>query len=252
MPEQEKKKDMAENQPQRTKKEALMERVRGRNPDLDLADEEVLYGRIGDDYDDYEKRLGEYADREKRMEDMLRNDPKNAQWLADMAAGKDPWVAVVERLGVDGITELLNDPEKKAAYEEANRTYAERLAREQEIDAEYERNIEESRKMREQLDGQYGEETVDAALAVIDQMSKDYIMGKVTPEAFDMALKVVKRDADLENARSEGEIAGRNAKIEERLRNMEGGDGLPVMGGSSGAPKQKRNLNIFDYAEAAK
>ena len=243
---------MAENQPQKSKKEVLVERIRAKYPDLDLTDEEVLSGRIGDDYDDYEKRLGEYADREGKLEDMLVNDPKNAQFLADMVAGKDPWIAVVERLGVDGITDLLNDPEKKAAYEEANRTYAERVAREKEIDAEYERNIEESRKMREQLDSQYGEETVDAALSVIDQMAKDYIMGKVTPEAFDIALKVVKRDADLENARSEGEIAGRNARIEEKLRNMEGGDGLPVMGGSSAAPKQKRNMNIFDYAEAAK
>ena len=243
---------MAENQPQKSKREVLIERIGAKYPDLDLTDEEVLYGRIGDDYDDSEKRLGEYAEREQRMEDMLRNDPKNAQFLADMAAGKDPWIAVVERLGVDGITELLNDPEKKAAYEEANKAYAERVAQEKELEAEANRNAEESARFVEQMNAQYGEEVVDAALMVLDKMMKDYIMSKVTPEAFDIALKVVKRDADLENARTEGEIAGRNAKIEEKLRNMEGGDGLPVMGGSSAAPKQKRNLNIFDYAEAAK
>ena len=226
----------------------LLERIGAKYPDLDLNDEEVLYGRIGDDYDDSEKRLGEYAVREKRMEDMLLKDPKSAQFLSDMAAGKDPWIAVVERLGVDGITDLLNDPEKKAEYEEANRARAERVAREKEIYAEYERNIGESRKMREQLDGQYGEETVDAALGVIDEMAKDYIMGKVTPESFDMALKVVRREADLKNAHSEGEIAGRNAKIEERLRNMEGGDGLPVMGGSSAVPQSRKRKSVLQLA----
>lgn len=236
---------MAENETPKSKRELVLERLTAKYPDRKWDDDEALMGQVEDDYADYEKRIGDYAANEAKMEEMFRNDPKNAQFIADMAAGKDPWIAVVERLGIDGITELMNDPEKKAAYEEANKAYAERVAREKELEAEADRNAEESARFIEQMNAQHGEEVVDAVLMVLDKMMKDYIMSKVTPEAFDMALKVVRHDADIENARSEGELAGRNAKIEEKLRTQQGGDGLPAMGGSSAAPVTKKK-GFFD------
>lgn len=243
---------MAENETPKSKRELVLERLTAKYPDRTWDDDETLMGQVDDDYADYEKRIGEYRDREDKFEEMLANDPNNAQFIADMAAGRDPWIAVVERLGIDGITDLMNNPEKKAAYEEANKTYAERLAREKELEAEYDKNAAESQTLREEMNAQYGKEVVDAALVVIDQMTKDAIMGKVTREALEMALKVVRHDADMENARNEGVLAGRNAKIEERLRTQQGGDGLPAMGGTSaGAAAPKRNLDVFDYAEAA-
>lgn len=237
---------MAENQEKKTNRELFNERLKTRYPDREFADDEVLFGQIGEDYDDYERRIGEYTDREKKMEEMLQRDPRSAQFISDLANGKDPWIAVVEQIGSDGVIELINDPAKKEAMDEANRIRAERMAKEQELEAEYEKNLAESQVLREQLDEQYGEETVDAAIAVIDQMCKDAIMGKITKEAFEMALKVVNREADIENARSEGELAGRNAKIEEKLRKQTGGDGMPAMGGSSAAPAVPKKKGFFD------
>lgn len=234
---------MAENENQKTKRELFAERLKGRYPDRDFTDDEAMYGQAGEDYDAYENELSGYRERESKLEELFAKDPKNAQFLADMARGEDPWLVVIERLGTDGITELLNDPEKKAAYEEANKRYAERLAKEKEIEAEYDRNMEESQRVREELDAIHGVEAVDAALGVIDQMTKDAIMGKVTKEAVEMAMKIVNRDADLANARSEGEIAGRNAKIEERMRRQQTGDGMPQMGGATAAaPAPKLSL----------
>ena len=237
---------MAENENQKTKRELFAERLKSRYPDREFADDEAMYGQAGEDYDAYENELNGYREREGQMEELFARDPKNAQFLADMAAGKDPWIVVIERLGTDGITELLNDPEKKAAYEEANKRYAERLAKEKEIEAEYDRNMEESQRVREELDAIHGVEAVDAALGVIDQMTKDAIMGKVTKEAVEMAMKIVNRDADLANARSEGEIAGRNAKIEERMRRQQTGDGMPQMGGATAPAPAPKKRGFFD------
>lgn len=237
---------MAENENQKTKRELFAERLKGRYPDRDFADDEAMYGQAGEDYDAYENELSGYRERESKLEELFAKDPKNAQFLADMARGEDPWLVVIERLGTDGITELLNDPEKKAAYEEANKRYAERLAKEKEIEAEYDRNMEESQRVREELDAIHGVEAVDAALGVIDQMTKDAIMGKVTKEAVEMAMKIVNRDADLANARSEGEIAGRNAKIEERMRRQQTGDGMPQMGGATAAAPAPKRKGFFD------
>lgn len=237
---------MAENENQKTKRELFAERLKGRYPDREFADDEAMYGQAGEDYDAYENELSGYRERESKLEELFAKDPKNAQFLADMARGEDPWLVVIERLGTDGITELLNDPEKKAAYEEANKRYAERLAKEKEIEAESDRNMEESQRVREELDAIHGVEAVDAALGVIDQMTKDAIMGKVTKEAVEMAMKIVNRDADLANARSEGEIAGRNAKIEERMRRQQTGDGMPQMGGATAPAPAPKKRGFFD------
>ena len=244
---------MAENQEQKTKRELLNERLKTKYPERDYTDDEALFGQIGEDYDDYEKQIGDYRSREENMEKMFRDDPRSAQFITDLANGKDPWIAVIEQVGSDGIIELMNDPAKQEAYAEANRMRAERLAREKELEAEYEKNQAESMKLREEFDEKYGEELVDKAIGIIDQMWKDAVVGIVKRETLENAIKMVNREADIENARSEGEVAGRNAKIEEKMRNAKSGDGLPNMGGSnSAASKPKKNLNIFDYAEAAK
>ena len=55
------------NQADRTKKEVFLERMSAKYPDTDFADEEILYGKIGEDYDSYDSELGEY----KKHEDEL-------------------------------------------------------------------------------------------------------------------------------------------------------------------------------------
>ena len=66
-------------------------------------------------------------------------------------------------------------------------------------------------------------------------------------------MKAIKHDADVETAGYEGEVRGKNGKIEEKLRKEKAGDGLPQMGGKnggSGAPTRRRS-SIFQLAEGA-
>ena len=172
-----------------------------------------------------------------------------------MADGKDPWIAVVERLGIDGVTDLMNDPEKQAAYAEANKKYVERLAKEKTLDEEYRKNLSESMASLERLQQERGlsDETLDAAMDVVFRIANDAIVGKYSPETIDMALKVVSHDADVANARTEGRVAGRNAKIEERLRKPSTGDGQPVLAGRNNAPQKKKSgMSMFDLADDAR
>ena len=237
---------MAENNETKGKRELYIERLKAKYPEREYADDEALFGQVGEDYDAYENELNGYREREGKLTEMFDKDPRSAQFIADMARGEDPWIAVIKRIGSDGIIELINDPEKQAAYEEANKEYAERVLKEKELEAEYNKNMAESQKVREELDAIHGAEAVDAALAVIDQMTKDAIMGKVTKDAIEMAMKIVNRDADLANARSEGEVAGRNAKIEEKMRRVEGGDGMPQIGGANVTVPQPKKKGFFD------
>ena len=252
---------MAETQtpttPTKSKRDLFGERLKKKYPDRDYADDEALFGQINDDYDNYESQLSDYSDREGRLNDLFNNDPRSAQFITDMAKGKDPWIAVIERLGIDGITDLINNPEKQEEYADANKKYVERLAKEKSLEEEYDKNMTEvTLPMLERIKQERGisDDMIDAAWDYLLHVADAAIRGTFTEEDIDMALKAVNHDADVQNARTEGTVAGRNAKIDEKLRKPTTGDGTPNLAGSNNAPTRqgKRTMNIFDYADAAK
>ncbi len=257
---------MAENQtqtaPAKSKRDLFGERLKKKYPDRDYADDEALFGQINDDYDDYDNQLNQYKERESRLTGLLSKDDRIAQFIADAAKAEDdpefdPWIAVIERLGIDGVTDLINDPSKREAYAKANKKYVERLAKEKALGEEYEKNMTETTlPMLERISQERGisDDTIDAAWEYLHHIADAAIRGSFTEEDFNMALNAINHDADVANARTEGTVAGRNAKIDEKLRKPTTGDGTPNLAGSNNAPTRqgKKTLNIFDYADAAK
>lgn len=250
---------MAETQtptaPSKSKRDQFGERLKKKYPDREYADDEALFGQIDDDYADYDNQLNQYRERESRLTDLLSKDPRSAQFITDMAKGNDPWIAVIERLGIDGVTDLMNDPSKQEAYAEANKKYVERLAKEKSLEEEYQKNFAESMSLLEQIqqERQLGDETIDAAMDLIMRITNEAILGKFTAETIDMALNAVNHDADVQNARAEGTVAGRNAKIDEKLRKPTTGDGQPNLAGSNNAPTRKSSQrSMFDLADEAR
>ncbi len=246
---------MAEKETPKSRRDQFGERLKAKYPDKEYADDEALFGQIDDDYAAYDEEIGKYKEREGKLNALLAMSPSNARFLTDMAKGVDPWIAVIERLGIDGITDLINDPDKQEAYAEANKKYVERLADEERLEEEYRTNLAESLKLLEQLQGEKGlsDETVDAAMDLVLQMANEALVGKFSRETIETALDALNRDADINSARSEGEIAGRNAKIEEKLRKQKSGDGMPTIAGANNSvSREKKAMSIFDYANAAK
>ena len=85
----------ANNMPRKSRKEMLQERLRGKYPDKEFADDESMYGQINDDYEEYDNTLNGYKERERKLTEMFTQDPRSAQFITDMARGNDPWVAMV-------------------------------------------------------------------------------------------------------------------------------------------------------------
>lgn len=242
-------------QPVKSRREQFGERLKAKYPDREYTDDEALFGQIDDDYADYENQLGEYRGREERMAKLMTDNPQAAQFISDLANDQDPWIAMLKRIGADGVTDLMNNPEKQAEYAEANKQYVERLAKEKQLEEEYQSNFAESMNVLGQIQQERGlsDETIDAAYDLIRQISDDAIVGRYSRETVEMALKALNHDADMENARSEGETAGRNAKIDEQLRKPQQGDGMPRGGGGNNAvPNEKRRRGFFDLVDAAK
>lgn len=244
---------MADNNEVISKRDAYVERLRKKYPDKRFEDDEEIFGQTSADYDQYDQELNNYREREKALSDMFAADPRSAQYLTDMARGNDPVLGLIRNFGVE-IKDVLDDPEKQEEIAKANKEYVERVAKSKDLDEEYERNMDVTLDTLRQFQSERGmsDEQIDAVVDFLLGIVRDGVMGKFSPETLDMAVKALNHDTDVAMASEEGEIAGRNAKIVEKLRKAERGDGTaPLDGKNSTSIGQRRQKSMFDWANEA-
>jgi len=224
----------------KSKREMLTERMQKRYPDMDFSDEERFFGRINDDYDQHDQELAGYKEREGKFSEMFTSDPRSARLMMSWRDGDDPAVALVRLYGTD-ITEAINDPEKQDAIAKANKEYMERVAKEKEYDEQYSANLAKSLQTLERMQQERGisDEEIDTAMEWIITIAKDAMLGKFTVDVIDMAIKAQNYDSAVEQAQQEGEVRGRNTKIEEKLRKPSRGDGTAQLDGKNGGQRRK-------------
>ena len=248
--------EITNNEPTKSKKELLVARLTDKYPDKDFSADEDFYGQIYDDFDQNDKDLSEYKDRESRIEKAVSVDPRAASFMAEWLNGGDPVVSLIRNFG-DDFKAVLDDEDMQEKIAQANKDYLERVAKEKELDEEYSKNIEETNKCLDALiaDGTMQESDADDVVAFLFKIVHDGIVGKFAPETLLMALKAIKHDADVADAEAYGETRGRNAKIEERLRKGKKGDGMAQLdgGGAKGSSGETRNLGALgNYGDANK
>jgi predicted DNA-binding ArsR family transcriptional regulator len=130
-----------------------------------------------------------------------------------------------------------------------------RVAKEKEYEDIYKGNLEQTLNDIEAVQQEMGlsDEQVDAAMAHLQKIVSDGVMGKFSPESIKMALKAISHDEDVALAAHEGEVKGRNTKIEEKLRKEKKGDGMPTINSKNNNVAQaRRGSSIFDIAREAK
>lgn len=246
---------MAENNPVRSRRDQHLERLRTKYPDKKFEDEEEIFGQISDDYDSFEQENSAMKEREKSMSNMFRENPQAAFFLNDMREGKDPVMSLVRRLGID-VKNVLDDPDMQDEIEKANKDYIDRVAKSRQLDEEYERNLETTlNKTLPEYMQQHGmsEEEIDKICAAWIQIVNDGILGKLTSETITLIANALNHDTDVANAQEEGEVAGRNSKIVEKMRNSKKGDGIQNLNGRNGTPSQRADKlqSVFDLAREA-
>lgn len=242
-----------ENKEVKTNRQLAAERLQSRYPEKDFTDDEALFGQISEDYDDYDKKLGEYKDREDKLSAMFAADPRSAYFLSDWREGGDPVLALVRQFGTD-IKDAIDDPARQEEIAAANKDFVDRVAKEKELEEEYQKNLDESLQVLDQVQQEKGvsDEEIDKAMEFLVNIMRDGIVGKFSRESIEMAFKAIGHDADVAAAAHEGEVLGRNAQIEEKLRKKREGDGTAVLDGRNNAPVRKSpNRSIFDVARDA-
>lgn len=242
-----------ENNGVKSRKDAVRERLSGKRPELNMDDEEAVYGAISEDYDDYDKQLGDYQGREKQLSDMFSSDPRSAAFLMNWKNGGDPAVELVRQFGTD-IKDAIDDPEKLDAIAEANKEFVGRVAKEKELEETYQQNMKQTLQTLDEVQKKHGlsDEEVDAAMEMLMQVVKDGVMGKFTTESIEMAMKAINHDADVDDAAREAEVRGKNQRVKEELRKPKMGDGTAQLNGKTNAGAGRmREKTIFDLANEA-
>ena len=226
---------MAENPTVKSNREKIAERIKNKYPDREFTDDEALFGQINDDYDNYDKDAAGYQEREKAFSDLFTSDPRSAAFLTNWRKGGNPAIELVRMFG-DDFAEELKDPEKQEELAKASQEYAERVAKEKDFNEQYQKNIEETLSMLETIQEEEGksDEEIDQAMEFLVTIMKDGILGKFSRESLDMAFKALNHDAHVEEAAHEGEVKGRNTKIEEKLRKGSRSDGTANLDGKNG------------------
>lgn len=245
---------MADTNEVKSRRDQHLERLRKKYPEKKFEDDEEIYGQISDDYDNYEAELEGYRSREKSLSDMFAADPRSAQFLTDMHNGIDPVLGLVRNFGME-IKDVLDDPEMQDKIAEANKDYLERVANSKKLDEEYEKNMDTTLETLRQFRAERGmsDEQIDKLVELLLGIVRDGVMGKFSTETLDMASKALNYDADVAAAGEEGEIAGRNAKVVEKLRKSKKGDGTAPIGGKNGqgAAPTRKEQSMFDLASEA-
>ena len=245
---------MAENNTVKSRRDQHVERLRKKYPDKQFEDDEAIFGQISDDYDQYEQENSAMREREKTLSDMFSADPRSAYFLNDMREGNDPVMGLVKRFGVE-VKDVIDDPAMQEKIKEANQEYLDRVAKSKKLDEEYDRNMEItlSKTLPEyQQQNGLSDEEIDNICAAWLQIVRDGVMGKLTTETLTLIANALNHDRDVADAQEEGKVAGRNAKIDMKLRKPQQGDGITTLNGRNSAPRQNnKSQSIFDLAREA-
>lgn len=223
--------------------------MKDKYPDVNFDDDENLFGRINDDFDGFDNLIKDYKDRESKLAALFSDDPRSAEFLMNWMRGENPMVQLVKTFGTMGLKNMLEDENMLEEVAKANTEYLQKVAKAQELEEQFEKNIEQSLKDVETLNE--SEEDIDNAVNWITRLVTEAQMGIYKPENIQMAIKAINYDRNIEEVAYEAEVRGRNAKIEEKMRQL--GDGTPQLGSRNikvkTTPKQG---SIFDIAQEAK
>ena len=231
------------NQPVKTQRELVLERMRTKHPEQDFADDEALYGRIVEDYAQSDDEIAKYKEREQAFSDMFTADPRSAQFMVNWRNGEDPTIGLIRMFGTE-IKDAIDDPERQEEIAAANKDYVERVAKAKEYEEMYKANLEQTLNDLDAIQKKMGltDEQAEGAMAFLQAIVSDGVLGKFTPESIEMALKAMNHDADVAQAAHEGEVKGRNTKIEEKLRTKSKSDGVAALDGKNGGVGSKRTM----------
>lgn len=248
----------AGKEPVKSSKELFLEKFSSRFPDANTDDEDGFYRMLGEEFD----RIDRSDKAQKELGELLASDPRSAGFLMVLRKGGNPMEYLIEQYG-DDFREALNDEEKAKELSAAFSKYAEKQAKNRELQEQAEKNMQ---RMLDELDAakSEGSFTDEDAVKAYGYLYGDgglldrIITNDIMKDDWMMLMKAADYDAmksrgeqEAAQAREEGEIAGRNANIDLNKRKRTKAGNMPAnvpsgRGSDSGGKQKDETLEFFD------
>lgn len=244
-----------ENENIMSSRDRLRDRYSKRYPDKDFTSEEsvgALDDEIISELESYDAEIEGYRANDRKIKDLFNSDPRSGKFLVSwMSGGGNPIGYLLEIFGPE-LMDALQSEEGKAKIIESTNKYLERKASEDAGESERMANYEQSINDLSAFASEKGlsDEQALAVFEKINQVGFDVIDGKYSRDAFEMAYNAMNYTNDVETARKEGEVAGKNKRIEEKLAKVEKPVDMPPSVGGQGASvseksEKKKRTNMF-------
>lgn len=235
---------------QPTHRERFQGRYKEMYPELDMENEDAYYESANSTLDELEN----YRKHNSDLIGAFSNNKAFASMLMAAKNGEDPYEWMAANLGAD-ISELLSEPEYAKKISEAARKFNESQEKGEASRKEYEANVQNTLAELQKIQQETGwdnEKCYNLASKVYDIIDEG-LRGLITAETFHMVMNGMNYDSDVKNAREEGEVAGRNAKISEQLKKEKTPEGMPPsIGTAKGRTTQQSQTRKKSYWDGIK
>lgn len=222
--------------------EYLRQRTSKRHEGQQFGSDDDYYRQMRADADEDDAYMKQYRENEGMVNELFASDPRAAdfwnQWKRH--PDKNPIAYMIRVYGVDGLKEELENPDFADRFEAANKEYLDRIAEGKNYADQLQSNLDKSLDVIEawgQKNGLSTEEADKVAEQVFERYKRIHL-GELTEDDLDWVFKAQNHDADVENAGREGEIRGRNQRIQEKLRKGSGNP-MPSLGGTAASNSQQ-------------
>ena len=217
--------------------EYLRQRTSKRHEGQEFGSDEDYYRQMRADADEDDAYMKKYRENEDMVNNLFNSDPRAAdfwnQWKQN--PDRNPIAYMIRVYGTDGLKEELDDPQFADKFEEANKEYLQRIAEGKDYAEKVQQNLDKSIEVIDAWAAKNGVSTDEAdkiAQQVFDRYKRIHL-GELNEDDLDWVYKAQNHDVDVENAERDGEIKGRNQRIQEKLRQGSGNNPMPSLGGTA-------------------
>ncbi len=239
--------------------QSARDRYRGRyssaHPDLNLDDDEAFYTQANANLDELEG----YRESNRQLGEAMDRTPLLAGLVLAAKEGENPFTYLAENIGPDmDVRELAANPDFDKKMGEALAKFQEKQAQGAKAEKEIGENMGKSFDALKELQGERGMSDEDCIALVkklfgeVDENGEvvepgiigNASKGIVPKEVWEAVLKAQNYDGDIAAATDKARATALNEKVQNNLRDMGGGTGLPAAmptGGSARGERRKKN-----------
>lgn len=220
-------------------REMLYERIRTSRPDGNYDEDEEEYSRqVMSMLDELEGKAGQYDQMSEKMSARFNKNPEEAEAFLAYLDGT-PLTSAIRRYMGDEALMMKEGDEGWEDYQKAGKEREEQFASNRAALDQFMQNAKDSDVTMADFikEAELDEEGAQNFKDLVVSIANDISAGKITKDTLMLLQRATNYDKDIEGAREQGRVEGRNEKIEVEKKRMKG-SGLPDVSAGGNAQEE--------------